>query len=56
MFRFRPSKGHWGTVEKVNPDRRCLVIDPQPTVRLGVRRLLDPRYVIEEAGTGMYYI
>jgi DNA-binding NarL/FixJ family response regulator len=36
-------------VEEVNPDRRCLVIDPQPTVRLGVRRLLDPRYVVEEA-------
>jgi DNA-binding NarL/FixJ family response regulator len=36
-------------VEELNSDRRCLVIDPQPTVRLGVRRLLDRRYAVEEA-------
>lgn len=38
-----------GTVEQAQSDRRCLVIDPQPTVRLGVRQLLDPRYAVEEA-------
>ncbi len=38
-----------GTVEQTQSDRRCLVIDPQPTVRLGVRQLLDPRYAVEEA-------
>lgn len=36
-------------MEEHNLDRRCLVIDPQPTVRLGVRRLLDRRYEVEEA-------
>jgi DNA-binding NarL/FixJ family response regulator len=36
-------------VEELIPDRRCLVIDPQPTVRLGVRGLLCSRYKIEEA-------
>jgi DNA-binding NarL/FixJ family response regulator len=30
-------------------DRSCLVIDRQPTVRLGVRRLLAERYAVEEA-------
>lgn len=30
-------------------ERRCLVIDSHPTVRLGVRHLLDPRYSVEEA-------
>jgi two-component system NarL family response regulator len=30
-------------------ERRCLVIDEQPTVRLGVRRLLAERYEVEEA-------
>lgn len=30
-------------------ERRCLIIDEQPTVRLGVRRLLAERYYIEEA-------
>ena len=36
-------------MKELNSDRRCLVIDPQPTVRLGVRRLLDRRYAVEEA-------
>jgi two-component system invasion response regulator UvrY len=36
-------------VEELNPDRRCLVIDPQPTVRLGIRGLLGRRYAVEEA-------
>jgi DNA-binding NarL/FixJ family response regulator len=36
----------------VNEDRRCLVIDPQPTVRLGVREALASRYEVEEAATG----
>jgi DNA-binding NarL/FixJ family response regulator len=36
----------------VNDDRRCLVIDPQPTVRLGVRKALADRYEVEEAETG----
>jgi len=42
-------KGHSGQVEELNLDRRCLVIDRQPTVRLGIRRLLDERYAVEEA-------
>jgi two-component system, NarL family, response regulator len=29
--------------------RRCLIIDAQPTVRLGVRNLLDGRYEVAEA-------
>lgn len=36
----------------MNDDRRCLVIDPQPTVRLGVREALANRYEVEEAETG----
>jgi DNA-binding NarL/FixJ family response regulator len=36
----------------VNEDRRCLVIDPQPTLRLGVREALAERYEVEEAETG----
>jgi DNA-binding NarL/FixJ family response regulator len=39
-------------VRTVNDDRRCLVIDPQPTVRLGVREALADRYDVEEAETG----
>lgn len=39
-------------VRNVNDDRRCLVIDPQPTVRLGVREALATRYEVEEAETG----
>jgi len=30
-------------------ERRCLIIDAHPTVRLGVRELLDDRYEVEEA-------
>jgi DNA-binding NarL/FixJ family response regulator len=33
----------------VNEDRRCLVIDSHPTVRLGVREALAERYQVEEA-------
>jgi DNA-binding NarL/FixJ family response regulator len=33
----------------VSEDRRCLVIDAHPTVRIGVRRLLNGRYDVEEA-------
>lgn len=33
----------------MSEERRCLVIDAQPTVRLGVRGLLDDRYQVEEA-------
>jgi DNA-binding NarL/FixJ family response regulator len=36
----------------MNDDRRCLVIDPQPTLRLGVREVLADRYEVEEAETG----
>ena len=32
--------------------RRCLIIDGQPTVRLGVRGLLADRYEVEEARDG----
>jgi DNA-binding NarL/FixJ family response regulator len=39
-------------VRNMNDDRRCLVIDPQPTVRLGVREALASRYEVEEAETG----
>ncbi len=36
----------------MNEDRRCLVIDPHPTVRLGVREALGSRYEVEEAEDG----
>jgi DNA-binding NarL/FixJ family response regulator len=36
----------------VTEERRCLIIDEQPTVRLGVRRLLGDRYEVEEAEDG----
>ena len=36
----------------MNDERRCLVIDAQPAVRLGVRGLLDDRYEVEEAENG----
>src|SRR6266508_831409 len=39
-------------VRTVNNDRRCLVIDPQPTVRLGVREALADRYEVAEATPG----
>jgi DNA-binding NarL/FixJ family response regulator len=36
----------------VNEERRCLIIDAHPTVRLGVQRLLADRYEVEEAEDG----
>jgi DNA-binding NarL/FixJ family response regulator len=33
----------------VSEDRRCLVVDGHPVVRIGVRGLLDGRYDVEEA-------
>jgi DNA-binding NarL/FixJ family response regulator len=36
----------------VNEDRRCLVIDAQPTMRLGVREALGNRNDVEEAEDG----
>jgi DNA-binding NarL/FixJ family response regulator len=35
--------------EQSREERRCLVIDAQPTVRMGVRELLDPHYEVQEA-------
>jgi DNA-binding NarL/FixJ family response regulator len=37
---------------RVNEDRRCLVIDAHPTVRMGVREALCNRYEVEEAEDG----
>jgi two-component system, NarL family, response regulator len=36
----------------LSDERRCLVIDAQPAVRLGVRGLLGDRYEVEEAEDG----
>jgi DNA-binding NarL/FixJ family response regulator len=36
----------------VSDERRCLVIDGQPVVRMGVRGLLGDRYEVEEAEDG----
>ncbi len=36
----------------VRDERRCLVVDGHPLVRLGVRRLLDERFDVEEAVDG----
>jgi DNA-binding NarL/FixJ family response regulator len=36
----------------MSDERRCLVIDAQPTVRLGVKDLLQDRYEVEEAEDG----
>ena len=36
----------------MNEDRRCLVIDAHPAVRLGVREALAERYEVEEAVDG----
>ena len=36
----------------MSDDRRCMVIDAQPTVRLGVREVLGRRYEVEEAENG----
>lgn len=38
--------------ESMSDERRCLVIDAQPTVRLGVKGLLQDRYEVEEAEDG----
>ncbi len=36
----------------MSDSRRCLVVDGHPLVRLGVRRLLDDRFEVEEAASG----
>ena len=36
----------------MSKQRRCLIIDEHPTIRLGVRRLLAGRYEVDEAGDG----
>lgn len=36
----------------MSEERRCLIIDGHPTIRLGVRRLLSCRYEVEEAADG----
>jgi two-component system, NarL family, response regulator len=36
----------------MNDERRCLIIDEQPAIRLGVRGLLAGRYEVEEAEDG----
>lgn len=36
----------------MNDERRCLIVDEQPAIRLGVRRLLGDRYEVEEAEDG----
>ncbi|MGI9020017.1 MAG: LuxR C-terminal-related transcriptional regulator [Solirubrobacterales bacterium] len=36
----------------MSEERRCLVVDGHPLVRLGVRRLLDERFEVEEAVDG----
>jgi DNA-binding NarL/FixJ family response regulator len=36
----------------MNDERRCLVIDAQPAIRLGVRGLLSDRYEVDEAECG----
>jgi DNA-binding NarL/FixJ family response regulator len=36
----------------MNDERRCLVIDVQPAIRLGVRGLLADRYEVDEAQDG----
>ena len=41
-----------GAEEELNDERRCLVIDEQPAVRLGVRGLLGDRWEVEEAEDG----
>lgn len=33
----------------MSEDRRCLVVDRQPVVRLGIRKLLAPKFEVEEA-------
>jgi DNA-binding NarL/FixJ family response regulator len=36
----------------MNDERRCLVVDGHPLVRMGVRSLLDERFEVEEAAHG----
>ena len=43
---------HHGAEEHLTDERRCLVIDEQPAVRLGVRGLLGDRWEVEEAENG----
>ncbi len=43
---------HPGAEEHLNDERRCLVIDEQAAVRLGVRGLLGDRWEVEEAEDG----
>jgi DNA-binding NarL/FixJ family response regulator len=45
MLAPRVEKGQTG----LSDDRRCLVVDGHPVVRIGVRGLLDDRYDVEEA-------
>ena len=56
VVRVRQRAAHGGTrparEEHLNDERRCLVIDEQPAVRLGVRRLLGDRWEVEEAEDG----
>ncbi len=47
-----PHRGTASGSREVNEGRRCLVIDPHPTVRLGVREALANRYEVEEAEDG----
>ena len=48
---FRGARPRVGAI-RMNEERRCLVIDEQPAVRLGVRGLLADRYEVEEAADG----
>jgi DNA-binding NarL/FixJ family response regulator len=36
----------------MSSDRRCLVVDGQPLIRLGMRRVLGEQFDVEEAATG----
>jgi two-component system, NarL family, response regulator len=47
-----PGRSSSGFGANVNDERRCLIIDKQPTIRLGVRGLLASRYEVEEATDG----
>jgi two-component system, NarL family, response regulator len=52
QIRFHRNELPEGYIETLSDDRRCLVLDGQPTVRLGVRELLSDRYEVEEAEAG----
>lgn len=47
-----PGRDNGRVGAQVSTQRRCLVIDEHPTVRLGVRRLLAGRFEVEEAADG----